>query len=207
MPRKARAAATPKKLKQGKLDTFLSSSPTQQSSPTRPNTRRRKGKAKHDDSNENAGPSDIPVDGNEDGSQSSDAGAIRFERQVVVVSSSEDEGDLPPRPTFSSKGKKRAKRAHSDDSVSAAPTGSEEEEKEVYVRKGKRVAKKTAVVLDSDDEEEVRPPKKRKLVKGERPPTPEEDKEDLMDEVDEHSRSTAGCSPVPRVRSGCCRNH
>ncbi|TBU50876.1 hypothetical protein BD309DRAFT_985491 [Dichomitus squalens] len=70
--------------------------------------------------------------------------------------------------------------------MSAAPLAGDEEEEEVYVRRGKRAAKKTVVVLDSDEEEEVRPPKKRKLVKGERPPTPDEDGVDLMDEVDEH---------------------
>ncbi|KAI1795783.1 hypothetical protein LXA43DRAFT_989531 [Ganoderma leucocontextum] len=185
MPRRTQNTATPKKLTQGKLDVFLSSSPTHPSSPARPQTRSRskrkaKAKASYEDA---AGPSHILVDEDEDGSQSSDAGAIRFEAPVVVISSSEDEGDLPPRPTFSSKGKKRTKRAHSAESVSAPPSAGEEEQ-ELYVRKGKRAGKKSAAaVLDSDEEEELRPLKKRKLVKGKRPPTPEE--HDLMDEVDE----------------------
>ena len=188
MPRRTRTTATPTKLRQGKLDVFLSSTPAPQPSPVRPQTRRSKRKAKATDSDQDvAGPSHLPITtaANEEGSQSSDAGAIHFEPRVLTISSSEDEGDLPPRPTFSSRGKKRTKRAHSIESASAPSSVGE---KELYVRKGKRAAKKAAAaVLDSDEEEELRPLKKRKLVKGERPLTPEED--DLMDEVDEHSMS------------------
>ena len=189
MPRRTQATSTPKKLRQEKLDLFLSSSPRRQSSPSRPQTRRSnfKRKTKAKDSDEDvAGQSHVPAntDAGEEGSQSSDAGAIHFEPQVVLVSSSGDEGELPPRPTFSSRRKKRTTRAHSVESASESSAG--EEEREVYVRKGKRAGKKpVVVVLDSDEEEELRPMKKRKLVKGERPPTPEEG--DLMGEVDEHS--------------------
>lgn len=200
MPRRTRATATPSKLRQGKLDVFLSSSPAPQSSPARPQPRRSKRKAKANESDQYvAGPSLVPtnVDADEEGSQSSDAGAIHFEPPVVTISSSEDEGDLPPRPTFSSKGRKRTKRAHSIESASASSEG----EKELYMRKGKRAEKKAAAaVLDSDEEEELRPVKKRKLVKGERPPTPEED--DLMDEVDEHSTSFYFLWLIPHLKSG-----
>nr|VWO98706.1 Nucleoside diphosphate kinase (NDK) (NDP kinase) (EC (Nucleoside-2-P kinase) [Ganoderma boninense] len=187
MPRRTQATATPKKLRQGKLDVFLSSSPGHQSSPTRPQTRRSKRKAKATDVDENeAGPphAHANADADAEGSQSSDAGAIRFEPQAAVITSSEDEGDLPLRPTFSSKGKGRVKRAHSIESAST-PSSEGEEEREVYVRKGKRASKKSAAaVLDSDEEDELRPVKKRKLVKGKRPLTPEED--DLVNEVDEY---------------------
>ncbi len=172
---------------------FLSSSPGHQSSPTRPQTRRSKRMAKVKHSDEDVdGTSHLPFnknkDAHEEGSQSSDAGAIHFEPHVVVINSSEDEGDLPPRPTFAGKRKKRTKRAHSVDSASAPSSADDEEERELYVRKGKRAGKKSAAaVLDSDEEEELQPLKKRKLVKGERPVTPEAD--DLMEEVDEHSLS------------------
>ena len=191
MPPRTRTTATPKKLRQKKLDTFLSSSParsTQKSSPTRPPRRKRTKRARYDGEDDEPGPSRIPGD-DEDGSQSSDPGAIRFEPTAVVdISSSEDELDVAPRPTPANKGKKRVRRAHSEESASASP--SEDDERELFVRKGKRAAKASAsMVLDSEEEEELSPTRKRKLVKGQRPPTPEEDEADLLDEVEEERTS------------------
>ncbi|RPD66233.1 hypothetical protein L226DRAFT_500420 [Lentinus tigrinus ALCF2SS1-7] len=183
MPRKSKGATTPKRLKQKKLDVFLSSSPapsTHGPSPSR--TKRRRAHNENSDDEPIPGPSNVPV-GDEDGSQSSDAGAIRFEREVVEVSSDEGEEDRAPRRSQASR-KRRANRAHSDDSASPQPAP-EEDEPEIYLRKGKRPAKTTSIVLDSDEEEDDRPVKKRKLVKGERPPTPQEDDANLLDEVDE----------------------
>ena len=91
-------------------------------------------------------------------------------------------------PSTSSKGKKRAKRAHSDDSVSPAPALPDEEiDDVVYVRRGKRATKRSAVFESDEDEDR---PRKRKLIKGERPSTPDGDKADLLDEVDEGSTSS-----------------
>ncbi|KAI0807491.1 hypothetical protein C8Q74DRAFT_1188043 [Fomes fomentarius] len=184
-PRK-KTAATPKKLKQKKLDAFLgSSSPAAASSthnlssPTRPTHR---GRRQRRISNEHVDP---PAD-EEEGSQSSDPGAIHFESaKVGEASSSEDEAYPALRPTQASKRKKHQQRAHSEDSLSAIPSDSDEQDHEVFVRKGKRAVKKTSTVLVSDEEEEARPVKRRKLVKGERPQTPEDDEADLLKEVDE----------------------
>ncbi|KAI0374990.1 hypothetical protein BV20DRAFT_1118198 [Pilatotrama ljubarskyi] len=188
MPRKSKAPGTPKRLAQKKLDVFFSSSPAPgpsvHSSPTRPRrTRKRKRTRDASPENDNApGPSQVPEE--DEGSQSSDAGAIRFEREVVEVSSSDSEKDIAPRPSLASKGKKRLRRAHSDESISPIPLDRDEEE--VFVRKGKRAAAKMpATVLDSDDELEELQPRRRKLVKGERPSSPVEDEADLLDEVDE----------------------
>lgn len=186
MPRKSKGTGTPKKFRQRKLDVYMSSSPpasNDELSPARPSkrTKRRRTRNESKDTETMPGTSSVPANDDDD-SQSSDAGAIHFEREVVEVSSGEDEEDRAPRPSQASR-RKRVKRAHSDDSVSPQPA-SGEEEPEIYVRKGKRPAKVTSTVLDSDEEEEPSV-KKRKLVKGERPPTPEEDAVDLLDEVDE----------------------
>ncbi|KAI0721002.1 hypothetical protein C8T65DRAFT_631903 [Cerioporus squamosus] len=186
MPRKSQPT-TPKRMKQKKLDAFLPSSPaagTHEPSSARPRrTKRRRAQHDSDDDQPMPGPSHVPA-GDDDDSQSSDPGAIHFEREVVQVSSSEDEEGRAPRPSQTNR-RKRLRRAHSDDSASPQPAP--DEEQEVYVRKGKRPAKKTSavLVLDSDEAEDAQPVKKRKLVKGERPPTPENDEADLLDEVDE----------------------
>ncbi|CDO71213.1 hypothetical protein BN946_scf184863.g8 [Trametes cinnabarina] len=188
MPRKTTASsATPRKSTQKKLDSFFSSSPArstasaQQSSPIRParRTKRRRIKEGRPNDERSAGPSK-PADG-DDGSQSSDAGAIRFEPQVVEVTSSEEEPDVAPRPSLTSKGKKRARRAHSEESLSPEPSGGEAEAV-VYVRRGKRAAAK-ASILDSDPEDDG--PRPRKLIKGKRPSEPNEDVADLLQEIDE----------------------
>ncbi|TFK89145.1 hypothetical protein K466DRAFT_661791 [Polyporus arcularius HHB13444] len=186
MPRKGQPSM-PKRTKQKKLDAFLPSSPsasTHQPSSTR--TRRTKRRpAPHGSSDDQpiSGPSHVPA-GDDDDSQSSDPGAIHFEREAAKLSSSEDEEGRAPRPSQTNR-RKRIRRAHSDGSASPEPAP-DEEEQEVYVRKGKRPAKKTSAVLVLDsDEEEAHPVKKRKLVKGERPPTPQGDEGDLLDEVDE----------------------
>ncbi|OSC99061.1 hypothetical protein PYCCODRAFT_1373800 [Trametes coccinea BRFM310] len=167
---------------------FFSSSPApsnasgQQSSPTRPTRASKRRRVRRISSNEDvpAGPSKLADE--EEGSQSSDAGAIRFEPQVVEITSSEEEKDVAPRPSLTSKGKKRARRAHSDDSASPEASGGEAEEV-VYLRRGKRAAAKAPAVLDSDEEDDS--PRRRKLVKGERPSSPDEDADDLLEEVDE----------------------
>ncbi|KAI0748218.1 hypothetical protein C8Q80DRAFT_1170790 [Daedaleopsis nitida] len=189
MPPHRTTSTTPKRLRQKKLDAFLSSSPSRGEHQSPAARRKRRGpgqKGGRADVNEDdeavPGPSTIPAT-NEDGSQSSDPGAIHFEPDVVEPPS-EDEDDFIPRPTPANKGKRRLKRAHSSASESPVSSG-DEEGREMYIRKGKRNAKGSSMVFDSDEEEEVYPVKKRKLVKGERPPTPEEDEVDLLDEIDE----------------------
>ncbi|KAI0780832.1 hypothetical protein BD413DRAFT_682557 [Trametes elegans] len=187
MPRKAKPISTPKKTGQKKLDSFFSSSPaapspSAQRSPSTARTRKRR-RVKRDDSDEENLPGPLRINEEESGSQSSDAGAIRFEPAVVEITSSESEKEVAPRPPQANKGRKRVRRAHSDDS--ASPVRSDQDEDDVFVRKGKRApVKKTAsTVLDSDDEEEQ--PQRRKLVKGERPSSPVENEGDLLGEVDE----------------------
>ncbi|KAI0647140.1 hypothetical protein C8Q79DRAFT_957904 [Trametes meyenii] len=187
MPRKTKTSATPKKKGQRKLESFFSGSPSTHShysSPVRPiRARKRRVHVKEEVSDEDkpAGPSGIAQE-DEKGSQSSDAGAIRFEPQVIEVSTSESEKEVAPRPSLAAKSRKRKRRAHSDDS--ASPIALDVEEDEVFIRKGKKAGKKAQVsVLDSDDEGEQ--PQRRKLVKGERPSSPVGNADDLLDEVDE----------------------
>ncbi|KAH9901023.1 hypothetical protein C8Q73DRAFT_635928 [Cubamyces lactineus] len=190
MPRKLRSAATPKRLAQKKLDSFFASSPApsssaHQSSPAR-STRASKQRRKKDaSSSEEPNPHgrSAQIVEEEDGSQSSDAGAIRFEQPVIEVTTSSDEDDVAPRPSTSSRGKKRAQRAHSDDSVSPDPVPADEDMDDVvFVRRGKRAMKRSAIFESDEDEDR---PRKRKLIKGERPSTPDGDGVDLLDEVDE----------------------
>ena len=181
MPRRTQSTSTPKKLKQKKLDAFLSSSPapSPRRSPSSPRKRpkRKRRAVLHKDSGDDApGPSHLPV--GDDDSQSSDPGAIHFEPRVVVVSDTEDEPPPPISPKVTRKGKKRA-RAVSEDI--------ESDDEGVRARKGKRVVKKPASVVLDSDEEELPPRKRGKLVKGKRPPTPDEDEDDLMGEVDQKS--------------------
>lgn len=125
----------------------------------------------------------------DEGSQSSDAGAIRFEAPVVEITSSESEKDIAPRPSNTQKGKKRVRRAHSDESASPVVSDAEGDGKGVCVRKGKRSARKKAVAVLDSDEEDVQP-RRRKLIKGERPSSPVVEVVDLLDEVEEESTST-----------------
>ncbi|KAI0831396.1 hypothetical protein BC628DRAFT_1353507 [Trametes gibbosa] len=188
MPRKSKQSVNTKRRAQRKLDAFFSSSParstsaaTQQSSPTRPTAAQKRKRVERGSFNEKNSPEPSGVIKDDEGSQSSDAGAIRFEPQVLEISSSEGEQEAAPRPSHANKGKKRARRAHSEDS--ASPVMSEAEAEDVYVRKGKRVAKEKVVIFDSDEEEEQ--PRRRKLIKGERPYSPVRDENDLMEELDE----------------------
>ncbi|KAH9926204.1 uncharacterized protein B0H18DRAFT_1094787 [Fomitopsis serialis] len=121
----------------------------------------------------------------EDGSQSSDVGAIHFETAPATTTEEDDLKSSPRRPT--KKRMLRKKRADSDEEND--PQQSSEEETGVpttWKRSSKAAGKRReAVVVGDEDEEEVQP-RKRKLVRGQRPPSPEEDKDDLLGEVDEH---------------------
>lgn len=202
MPRRPQKVEQPKRLEQKSLDTFFSrsSSPAASISPTvsppRPKvvthakratttTVRKRGKAQRIPSDNEGIPS-----GEDDGSSSSDPSKIRFERQVITVSSSDEEIALSsPRVPTRSQAKKRKQLTGSgedDDNGIVTVSSSDEDHIGVPVRwKGKATqTKRSRQVVDSDEEEEL-PARRRKLVKGIRPPTPEE--EDILAEVDENS--------------------
>ncbi|KAF9227887.1 hypothetical protein BS17DRAFT_746822 [Gyrodon lividus] len=164
MPQRAKTSQSSKDYKQQTLMGFLSSSPPSSSTRSFPGPPKQKRKRQTlitppNHSEVEAGDSD------------SDVGVIHFEPEVMDVS---DEDQSPHRP-------KRRKslvvtntpgRELSDDSL--------EENIEVLIRwKGKKGKEKA--ILNS---EEVIQPRRRKLIKGIRPPTPEED--DALDEVDEN---------------------
>lgn len=182
MPPRSRVAATPsKKLKQKKLDVFLSSSPTA-SSPRRTSPSRAKRSKTtrtlitHHDNGED-GPSRMSID--RESSQSSDPGAIRFEPQVIDISDSGE--DEAPQPTPS---RHRTRYGKKPSRVVVDESDSDDEVEIVHARKGKRVMRRTSI-LDSDEEGGARPRKKSKLVKGKRPHTPEQEGDDLLEEVDQ----------------------
>ena len=188
MAPRSKTSKAPTNVRQKKLDTFLSSSP---SAPSRSPARAQRSKTKrrpptHQD--DDRGRTRIPTE--EESSQSSDAGAIHFAPEVVVVSDSED--DIPqPTPSKSSlRGKKRA-RAESVGSCSDDSSGL------AYARKSKRLMERASNVSVSDEEDEEPPRKRGKLVKGARPPTPDQDDDDLLAEVDERRTSTYCFHPMP----------
>ncbi|KAK7693412.1 hypothetical protein QCA50_002980 [Cerrena zonata] len=117
---------------------------------------------------------------------SDDVGGIRFEAEVNSLSDSDDDVKTSPRRLPIKK--RRVKASESSSSSSSEHSGSDEEKIGIPVGwkgkgKGKAVEKRKLAVHDSESEEEPQP-KKRKLVRGVRPPTPDES-EDLMDEVDQ----------------------
>ncbi|THH33837.1 hypothetical protein EUX98_g254 [Antrodiella citrinella] len=113
----------------------------------------------------------------------SDVGAIAFEPEVIELSDSDEEAKSSPRRPRTTRRirSKREKSVNSDEVVSESPS---EEPVGIPVWKGKaRAGKRKHTIEDSDAEEEDVRPKHRKLIKGERPFTPEAD--DLMEELDE----------------------
>ncbi|KAF8559604.1 hypothetical protein OG21DRAFT_1549377 [Imleria badia] len=96
----------------------------------------------------------------------SDVGAIHFEPEVVDIS---DEDHSPRRPKQS----KSLVGAHAIPRRTASDESLEETLQVPRNRKGKN-----KVVLDSEDDR----PRKRKLIKGIRPPTPDEDDDDILEE-------------------------
>ncbi|KIJ17435.1 hypothetical protein PAXINDRAFT_10268 [Paxillus involutus ATCC 200175] len=157
MPRRDKASQSPKKYKQKTLIGFLNSSP-----PSSPGPSKRKREPIPP-------PTHLEV---EAGSEDSDVGAIHFEPEIMDIS---DEDQSPRRP----KRKKSIvvtdtipERELSDDSL--------EENIKMPVRwKGKKG--KAKAIHDSEEDAQ---PRRRKLIKGVRPPTPQEDS--VLDEVDEN---------------------
>ena len=127
------------------------------------------------------------------GSTSSDVGAIGFEPKAAAVSSTSDNESIThsPRKPASTPRKIRKRRAGSIpgspisiDSDSPEPVGVP-----VFRKGGATVGKRKHAALQDSSEEENDDiqPRRRKLVKGVRPPTPEEDSADLLEEVDSNS--------------------
>ena len=122
-------------------------------------------------------------------STSSDVAGIDFEPEVVEVSSDEDAEQSPRRPTATQRGTRKMR---ADSAERALIVSSDAEEDEDYVMpitwKGRPKdvkGKRKRAVVDSDSDEPVQ--RTSKLIKGIRPPTPEDNDEDLANEVDEES--------------------
>lgn len=117
----------------------------------------------------------------------SDVGAIAFESAVMEISDSEDEAESSPRKSATARRVHR-KRAMSDDEITSSGSRDPSEEyvgiPVTWKGKGKASQRKRKVVEDSDSQEGIQP-RRRKLIKGERPLTPET--ENLMEELDEDS--------------------
>lgn len=130
------------------------------------------------------------------GSTSSDVGAIGFEPKVIAVSSSSDEEDLvtSPRRPLASQRKARNRLAESAEGSPIAIESDSDGPQHVGVpvtrnKNGSATDKRRHnAIQDSDEDEDEEPqPRRRKLVKGVRPPTPEEHDSDLLEEVDSNS--------------------
>ncbi|KDQ60795.1 hypothetical protein JAAARDRAFT_67229 [Jaapia argillacea MUCL 33604] len=113
-----------------------------------------------------------------EGNTSSDVGAIKFETEIVEVSS-DSEAKSPRRPGAK---KRKLRHAKATADSESAPDLERDSENELYINNSHSKGKKgKGKMVYSDLEEEQ--PRRRKLVKGVRPPSPQDD--DLMDEVDE----------------------
>lgn len=145
-----------------------------------------------------------PPSGDESGSTSSDVGGIAFEPEVVEVSSDEKDVEESPRRPATQR-KLRKTRA---ESVERAPvtvsSDDEDEDEEAKIgvpptwrdRRRDVKGKRKRAVLDSDSDGPS--PRKSKLIKGVRPPTPDAEDEDLLEELDEESMSRMNCSYTPK---------
>ena len=143
-------------MKQQTLTGFLGSSPLR--SPPKNLSSKRKRARKISSS------SSSPLDNTKD--TDSDVGAIRFEPEAIEIS---DEDHSPRRP-------KQSKSLVGAHAIPRRTTSDESLEETLAVPRNRKG--KNKVVLDSDDDAR---PRKRKLIKGIRPPTPEEDDNDIFE--------------------------
>ncbi|KAF9815309.1 hypothetical protein IEO21_04672 [Rhodonia placenta] len=181
MPRKLSPTKS-RQLKQDTLDGFLSSSPGRMSpsSPVRESRTFSRGIRRKRALSPNPRATNVSSD-------NSDVGDIRFEPDVVE---SDDKEEASPRRPRTKKRKTRLAGSGSSEEQKTTALDSDNEEvvgipvtwkSRKEKGKGKRI-----ITIDDSEEEEVEQPRRRKLVRGIRPPTPEEDEADLLDEVDEH---------------------
>jgi hypothetical protein len=127
------------------------------------------------------------VDSADDESPGSDVDAVRFEpRKVQAISVSDDEDQSPRRPKASFKTQRtQLPKSRSESPISITSSNNQSDEKDTGVParwKGKGVTRRRCIADSASEPDEQ--PKRRKLVKGVRPPTPEEP-DDLLNEVDE----------------------
>jgi hypothetical protein len=166
---KTSKSPSPKKMKQKTLGDFLLPSSPAPISPPAP-VRKKQAKQKH----KNIA---LDSDTSDDLAQDSDVGAIKFEPEVIDVS---DEDDSPRRPS-TRRLKKSLVVTDSLLDVIASDSSSEDRIGIPLRWKGSNKGKnKRKAIADSDDESQ---PRKRKLVKGARPPSPEGN---VIDEVNEN---------------------
>lgn len=172
MPRKA-PSTSPVKLKQKTLTGFFSSPPAESPSPKKAPRRAKapKRRVPSPESEKEAVDSD-----------NSDVRRIKFEKEVIALSEDEDSPRRPGKRTL------KSRQAVSDSEESASESKERLKSKRLRIRK-QRLGKRKQVVEESDSEEELKP-KKRKLVKGNRPSSPEDTgDEDILDEMERHRRS------------------
>lgn len=177
MPRRARDLS-PKRLTQKTLHSFVtSSSPASQKGasssrlPATGRTGRRRARS--------------PTSSEGEGSQSSDAGVIHFEPEIIEL---DDDEDASPRRPINRRSARHAIVGSQAKNPLVFDDNDEEAEDAEVPRKGKAGVKRRSAVMNFEEEEEEVKPKKRKLVRGVRPPSPEEDEYSLMNEVDEERK-------------------
>ena len=113
-------------------------------------------------------------------SDDSDVAGIKFEPEIFDLS---EEDSSPRRPKANGTSPSRRIVGSDDDEDSELNLRSMKRAK-----KNKKLGKRKQVIEESESEEEVQP-KKRKFMRGVRPPSPEEDDVDILDEVEEHRES------------------
>ncbi|EMD38402.1 hypothetical protein CERSUDRAFT_113556 [Gelatoporia subvermispora B] len=178
-PKKKQATTIPTKHKQKSLDSFVASSSPAAAGPSRPATvtRLRHGKQARDPF-----PKRPVVSSNDEESATSNVAAIHFEPEAIDTS--EEEPPIRKQPAARSRRtKSRRARIASDDQRTSAASCAESEESPI-ARPSLRASGKRKPLIHDSEEEELQP-KRRKLLKGVRPPTPEDDDGNLLDGVDE----------------------
>ncbi|CAL1704452.1 unnamed protein product [Somion occarium] len=176
-----------KQKQQSLLGFFQSSSPARPSSPEmkhKLHAEPSKSSRRTPKSSPRKGKSKSKYETSSSAGESSDVGAISFEPAVYSLSDSDDDVKKSPRRPIVRKRRVKASRSNSPSPI-IIESDSEEENVGVPVTwkgKAKAVPKRKLAVLDSDVEEEA--PKRRKLVRGVRPPSPEES-DDLIEELDQ----------------------
>lgn len=117
-------------------------------------------------------------------SADSDVGAIKFEPKPSVQKDT-DEDESPPRST---RKKRRIQPVRIDSGTESAVEEGNVKDDDVFSMPRTRLSKgKGKQVHSTDSEQDALPRRRRKLVKGQRPLTPEED--DIANEVEEKRKS------------------
>ena len=175
-----RPTTSTKKLKQSKINDFVSSSPARSSSASKVSRESNK------PARGTRQPAPLPppyFDTSDGGGDTSDVGAIHFEPETITFSDSDDE-ELQPTRVPKKRNRMRIARAGSgEEDEKKHAEGEIESESDIGIpvrwnKRGKR-ARTRAQIADTDSEEESRRGNHR-FIKGIRPSSPE----DLSEEVD-----------------------